>query len=110
MSLGRLPRSAYAVLLFLAGAVSGVALSHAPSLWPSEPSRQIEFVHIRPDGTKEWFLGGCRHRTNGPAVELPSGTKEWWTHGKHVRSEYPASRKAGPTMIFDVPGVDPVQP
>ena len=45
---------------------------------------------IYPDGTKEWYLNGKRHREDGPAVERPSGDKEWWLNGKRHREDGPA--------------------
>ena len=29
------------------------------------------------DGGKEWWLGGKRHRTDGPAVEGAAGSRMW---------------------------------
>jgi hypothetical protein len=43
-----------------------------------------------PDGTKEWFLNGQRHRTDGPAWEWSNGHKEWWLNGQRHRTDGPA--------------------
>ena len=45
---------------------------------------------IYPEGTKEWYLNGKRHREDGPAIEHPYGTKEWWLNGKLHREDGPA--------------------
>jgi hypothetical protein len=42
------------------------------------------------DVTKEWYLNGVRHRTDGPAVELANGTKAWYLNGKRHRTDGPA--------------------
>ena len=42
------------------------------------------------DGTKEWWLDGKRHRTEGPAIEYPDGSKSWWVNGKKHRTDGPA--------------------
>ena len=38
-----------------------------------------------PDGYKEWWVDGKRHRLDGPACEWPNGHKEWWIDDKQVR-------------------------
>lgn len=39
----------------------------------------IEYtVKVFPNGTKEWWLKGKRHREDGPAKEYADSTKEWW--------------------------------
>ena len=43
-----------------------------------------------PDGRKEWWLNGKRHREDGPAVERPDGTKVWYLNGKLHREDGPA--------------------
>ena len=42
---------------------------------------------IHPNGGKEWWLNGKRHRTDGPAIELANGGKEWWLNGQFYSSE-----------------------
>jgi hypothetical protein len=43
----------------------------------------------RADGTKEWWLNGELHRTDGPAVEEANGTKEWWLNGElYTKNDY----------------------
>ena len=42
------------------------------------------------DGSKQWWLDGELHRTDGPAIERASGTKEWWLDGKLHRTDGPA--------------------
>jgi hypothetical protein len=32
---------------------------------------------ISPDGSKEWWLNGKLHRTDGPAIEHSDGSKAW---------------------------------
>ena len=43
-----------------------------------------------PDGSKEWWLNGERHREDGPACEYSDGSKEWWLNGKLHREDGPA--------------------
>lgn len=46
------------------------------------------------DGTKAWFLEGKRHRTDGPAIEYSDGTKDWYLEGKYLReNEFIAQTK-----------------
>jgi len=45
---------------------------------------------ILPDGTKEWYLNGKRHREGGPAIEWSDGTKVWYLNGKPHREDGPA--------------------
>lgn len=47
-------------------------------------------VRVNPNGTKQWFLNGERHRKNGPAIEHANGTKQWWLNGKLHREDGPA--------------------
>ena len=42
------------------------------------------------NGYKAWCLNGNYHRVDGPAVEWPSGYKEWWVNGKKHRTDGPA--------------------
>ena len=59
-----------------------------------ESSRQIPrgFTGIAewPDGRKEWYLNGERHRVDGPAIEWANGTKAWFLNGKPHREDGPA--------------------
>lgn len=67
------------------------------------PTRAVSIVEIRGDGTQEWFLNGCRHRDDGPAMVRPDGSKQWWKYGEFVRSTSPPSldrwRKENPRVI-----------
>ena len=49
---------------------------------------------ISPDGDKEWFLNGKRHREDGPAIERANGNKLWWLNGKLHRKDGPAVEHA----------------
>lgn len=42
------------------------------------------------DGSKEWWVNGDLHRTEGPAAEYPGGGKEWYINGKPPRIDGPA--------------------
>jgi hypothetical protein len=42
------------------------------------------------NGDKEWFLGGKRHREDGPATERANGDQEWWYNGMRHREDGPA--------------------
>ena len=42
-----------------------------------------------PYGTKEWYLNGECHRTDGPAIEYADGTKSWYLNDKgYTREEH----------------------
>ena len=41
-------------------------------------------------GSKEWFLNGELHRTDGPAMEWPNGDKRWFLNGERHRTDGPA--------------------
>ena len=43
-----------------------------------------------PDGTKEWYLNGKLHRTDGPAIEWADGSKAWYLNDKLHRTDGPA--------------------
>ena len=42
------------------------------------------------DGTKWWYLNGERHRTDGPTCEWADGSKEWYLNGERHRTDGPA--------------------
>jgi hypothetical protein len=50
----------------------------------------IYTVKVHPNGTKEWYLDGKRHRVDGPAIEYADGTKCWYLNGKRHRTDGPA--------------------
>ncbi len=66
-------------------------------------TRAVPIVKIQPDGTKEHFLAGKRHRQGGPAIEFADGSKEWWHHGAYQRSDPPrqAAQKPPPAPACD---------
>lgn len=37
---------------------------------------------VKPDGTKEWWVNGKRHRKSRPAIKYPTGYVEYWENGK----------------------------
>jgi len=41
------------------------------------------------NGTKEWWVGGERHREDGPAIAAQL-RQEWWLKGKRHREDGPA--------------------
>jgi len=47
-------------------------------------------MKVYPNGKKEWWLNGKRHRTDGPACEWADGSKEWWLNGEFHRTDGPA--------------------
>lgn len=57
------------------------------------------------DGTKEWYLNGKRHRTDGPAIEHSNGSKGWWLNGKRHREDGPAVEYADGTKQWYLNGV-----
>lgn len=49
------------------------------------------------DGTKEWYLNGKLHRSDGPAIEcsmIGNGRKEWYLYGDLHRMNGPAIEDA----------------
>jgi hypothetical protein len=56
-------------------------------------SRPGDGLRVCPDGTKEWFINGEKHRDDGPAVEWPNGAREWWRRGLRHRDDGPAIEK-----------------
>ena len=51
----------------------------------------IEYtVRVYPDGAKNWYLNGKRHREDGPSVEHPTGYKAWYLNDKLHREDGPA--------------------
>ena len=57
---------------------------------------------IDANGSKNWYVNDKRHRTDGPAVELPSGSKFWFIDGKHHRTDGPAIVYADGTKCWYV--------
>lgn len=55
---------------------------------------------IHSDGTKEWWLNGKLHRSDGPALERANGTKEWLLHGKPHRTNGPAVEFANGAKVW----------
>ena len=55
---------------------------------------------IRPDGHKEWYIHGKRHRIDGPAVEYANGDQHWCVNGKHHRTDGPAIEYANGTKSW----------
>lgn len=52
-------------------------------------------VRVYPNGSKEWWLNGKLHRTDGPAMECPDGSKFWYLDGLRHRTNGPAIEWAG---------------
>ena len=61
-------------------------------------------VRVYPNGDKEWFLNGKRHREDGPAVEWAGGTKKWYLNGKPHREAGPAIEFANGTKMWYLNG------
>ena len=45
------------------------------------------------NGSKEWYLNGKLHRTDGPAIEFADGTKSWYLNGYGVTEEEVIGKK-----------------
>ena len=43
------------------------------------------FLIVKEDGHKYWFLNRKLHREDGPAVELANGSQEWWFNGEPIK-------------------------
>ena len=57
-----------------------------------------------PDGSKQWWLDGEPHRTDGPAVEWADGSKTWYLHDKRHRTDGPAVERADGTKMWYLNG------
>jgi len=54
----------------------------------------IEYtVKVHPNGTKEWYINGKRHREDGPAIEYGNGNKSWYLNGKKLTEDKFNKRK-----------------
>jgi hypothetical protein len=51
-------------------------------------------LHTSGAGTKEWYLNGQYHRTDGPAIEFADGAKWWYLNGRRHRTDGPATEEA----------------
>jgi hypothetical protein len=51
---------------------------------------KISKLIIDKHGTKYWYLNGCFHREDGPAIEWTDGGREWWLNGNLHREDGPA--------------------
>ena len=74
-------------VIYVSGVICGKQLYSADRFLDSYMDRPAV---IRPDGTREWWLNGKKHRTDGPAVIYPDGSEEWWLNGKKHRNGGPA--------------------
>ena len=45
---------------------------------------------ISPNGDKEWYLNGVRHREDGPAIVKTNGIRMWYLNGRIHREDGPA--------------------
>ena len=63
-------------------------------------------VKVYANGSKEWFLNGERHRTDGPAYEGADGSKVWWVNGKIHREDGPAIEYADGLKWWALDGVE----
>ena len=57
-----------------------------------------------PDGSKEWWLDGRLHRTDGPAIEWASGAKAWYSEGELHRADGPAIERPSGSKEWYVDG------
>jgi hypothetical protein len=61
----------------------------------------------RTDGpAREWYLNGQLHRTDGPAIERSAGlvSREWWLNGQRHRTDGPAIEWADGTREWYLNG------
>jgi len=68
------------------------------------PADYTGFVAEYPNGSKEWWLNGQRHRVDGPAREWADGSKQWWVNGKLHRVDGPAVEWADGTKNWYLNG------
>ena len=52
---------------------------------------------LNADGSCRWYLRGCLHRGDGPAIEASSGARAWYQTGKLHREDGPAVEGADGT-------------
>ena len=52
------------------------------------------------DGIKAWYLNGELHRTGGPAIEDLDGYKEWFLNNKRHRTDGPAYEGADGCLLY----------
>jgi hypothetical protein len=65
----------------------------------------IEYkVKVYDSGTREWYLDGQLHRTDGPAIEWASGAREWYLNGKLHREDGPALEQLNGTRLWYLNG------
>jgi hypothetical protein len=61
-------------------------------------------LFVDEDGTREWYVNGLLHRTDGPAVEWADGDRYWYVNGKRHRSDGPAVERANGSCFWYVNG------
>ena len=61
-------------------------------------------MKVHPDGSKDWWLNGLLHRTDGPALEWADGSKEWWLNGQFHRTDGPAYEGADGSKVWFLNG------
>ena len=57
--------------------------------WGELPGNFTGIVEF-PNGSKEWYKDGKRHREDGPAIESRHGGEHWYKDGKRHRIDGPA--------------------
>jgi hypothetical protein len=61
-------------------------------------------LKVYPNGYREWYLNGKRHRQDGPAIEHSDGTREWYLNGERHRQDGPAVERADGTRFWYLNG------
>lgn len=65
--------------------------THRSEVWVVETKAEAQpEMKEYPDGTRQWWLNGKLHRTDGPAIEWADGTRQWWLNGELHRTDGPA--------------------
>ena len=66
-------------------------------------------VKVYVNGTKEWYLDGKLHRTDGPAIEYSDGYKAWYLNGRCLTEEEHRKATTKPTCDGKVITIDGVE-
>jgi hypothetical protein len=61
-------------------------------------------MKVHPNGSKDWWLNGEPHRTDGPAYEGADGSKAWFLNGNRHRTDGPAWEGADGSKMWFLDG------
>jgi hypothetical protein len=76
--------------ILAAGCYVGQPIGVLMKRYANWAARLFDGRSILTDGTQEWWLGGERHREDGPAVIWADGRTDWYLNGLRHRKDGPA--------------------